>query len=64
MAVRSPTGSSEIDTPAPVASLGPDLQQNIGRQLRLMFDEVLSEPVPERLHELLAQLDRKSSDRS
>jgi hypothetical protein len=44
--------------------LGPDLQAHIGRQLRSMYDEVLKEPVPDRLSDLLAQLEQKSSGRS
>jgi hypothetical protein len=39
--------------------LGPDLQAHIGRQLRSMYDEVLKEPVPDRLRELLQQFEPK-----
>jgi hypothetical protein len=39
--------------------LGPDLQAHIGRQLRSMYDEVLKEPVPDRLRDLLQQFERK-----
>jgi hypothetical protein len=49
---------------AKVPTLGPDLQRNIGRQLRSLYDEVLNEPVPDRLRDLLQQLDRKSTDQS
>jgi hypothetical protein len=41
--------------------LGPDLQAHIGRQLRSMYDEVLKEPVPDRLRELLQQFEQKTS---
>jgi hypothetical protein len=54
-----------MDTrPAKVPTLGRDTQSNIGRQLRSLYSGVLSEPVPDRLHALLQQLDRKSVDRS
>lgn len=45
-------------------TLGPELQAHIGRQLRSLYDEVLKEPVPEHLHELLAELEKKSSGSS
>ena len=65
MAVRSSVGGSGMDTrPAKVPTLGRDTQSNIGRQLRSLYSGVLSEPVPDRLHALLHQLDRKSVDRS
>jgi hypothetical protein len=54
-----------MDTqPAKVPTLGHDSQWNIGRQLRSLYDGVLNEPVPDRLRDLLRQLDRKSADRS
>lgn len=33
------------------------MQDLIGRQLRLMYDSVLSEPIPESIIDLLAKLD-------
>jgi len=44
------------------AKLGPDLQHHIGRQLRSLYDEVLKEPVPDRLRDLLHRLEQKPSD--
>ena len=35
------------------------MHEHIGRQLKLMFDEVASEPVPDKLRELLEKLKRK-----
>ena len=62
---RSPAGSSETDTqPDRSAKLGPDLQAHIGRQLRSMYDEVLKEPVPDRLRDLLQQLEQKPRGQS
>lgn len=40
------------------ATLDPRLQAHIGRQLKSMYDEYLSEPVPDHLIELLEKLDR------
>ena len=38
--------------------IGPDLQDRLGRQLRAMYDQVRSEPVPERILDLLKRLDQ------
>jgi hypothetical protein len=35
------------------------LHEHIGRQLKAMFDEVLSQPVPDKFRELLEELERK-----
>jgi hypothetical protein len=47
-------GKDEPDTPFPVHA-------HIGRQLRAIFDEVVTQPVPDRFRELLEQLERKQS---
>jgi hypothetical protein len=39
------------------------IHEYIGRQLKLMFDEVAGEPVPKRIVELLEQLERKETKR-
>ncbi len=36
---------------------GDEIQSQIGKKLRAMYDSVLSEPIPDRLVELLIQLD-------
>jgi len=43
------------------ADAGPSIGDHIGRELRAMFDEVVAEPVPERLRKLLDDLARKPS---
>ena len=54
-----------MDTqPGTGANLGADLQAHIGRQLRSLYDEVLKEPVPDRLRELLQRLEPKPPDQS
>jgi hypothetical protein len=35
------------------------LHEHIGSQLKAMFDEVVEEPVPEKLRKLLEELERK-----
>lgn len=44
-------------------SLEPQLQAQIGRKLKAMYDSYLSEPVPDRLVSLLEQLDEMSTQR-
>ena len=46
---------SEVPTEA---RIGPDLQDRLGRQLRAMYDQVRSEPIPERILDLLKHLDQ------
>jgi len=41
----------------PEARIGPELQDRLGRQLRAMYDQVRSEPLPERILDLLKRLD-------
>ena len=40
--------------------LGRDVQSKIGQQLRAMYDDVVSEGVPDRFTEMLQQLDDKA----
>jgi hypothetical protein len=49
--------------PAPLKhgqSLEPDVQAHLGRQLRAVYDEMASQPVPDRFIQLLDALERKS----
>jgi Anti-sigma factor NepR len=41
----------------PVAKLGNDVKAKIGQQLRLMYDEIVEQGVPERFAEILRELD-------
>ena len=41
-----------------------DLQAHIGRQLRQVYEEVVSEAVPDRFLKLLEELERGRGDRS
>ena len=56
----------DLGVPLPAAGpmLDTDLQAHIGRQLRTVYEEVLSEAVPDRFLKLLEELERKQSGRS
>ena len=41
----------------PEARISPDLQDSLGQQLRAMYDGLRTEPVPERILDLLKRLD-------
>jgi len=49
-------------SPSTEEGLSPNLQAHIGRHLWAVFDEVAREPIPERLLQLLKDLER-SGDR-
>jgi Anti-sigma factor NepR len=52
---------AEPDAPNPgQAGLDTELQAHIGRQLRSVYDSVVNQPVPDRFHELLEALDKKT----
>ena len=51
--VERNAGASERD-----ASLGKEIQSKIGDQLRAIYDDVVSEGVPDRFADLLKRLDR------
>jgi hypothetical protein len=48
----------------PKAATGPpkgaEISEQIGRELRAMFDGVVAEPVPEKFRQLLEELERKT----
>ena len=43
------------------ARLGRDVQSKIGQQLRAIYDDVLSQGVPDRFVELLDRLDKRDN---
>jgi hypothetical protein len=45
-------------SPSIEEGLSPNLQAHIGRHLRASFDEIAREPIPDRLLQLLEDLDR------
>jgi hypothetical protein len=52
---EGPAAAPEPD--APMAAF--PMHEFIGRQLKAKFDEIVTEPVPDRFRELLDQLERK-----
>ena len=56
-------GATPLDANLVDIGLEPELQAHIGRQLRAMYNEVVNEPVPDRLLQLLQDLDRKQAGR-
>lgn len=53
----APESGDEVDTTA----VKPEMQGRLGDKLKEVYADVLSEPVPDRFLDLLAQLDAKSS---
>ena len=58
-----PRASMHTVTPGKPARLGRDVQSKIGQQLRAMYDDVVSQGVPDRFIELLGRLDDKQADK-
>lgn len=56
--------SAAAPVPASAPGLQPQIQDHIGRQLRALYDDVLSQPVPDRFKELMERLDHKGEDDS
>jgi hypothetical protein len=46
----------------PVAKLGTDVKVKIGQQLRVVYDDIVGQGVPERFVEILRGLDDPSDD--
>jgi hypothetical protein len=44
------------------AKLGRDVQAKIGQQLRAMYDDVVSQGVPDRFSDLLGRLENKNKE--
>ena len=50
---------TEVNQRKPRGRLGRDVQSKIGQQLRAMYDNVVSEGVPDRFTEVLQRLDEQ-----
>ena len=50
---------TDLNTRKTRGRLGRDVQSKIGQQLRSMYDNVVSEGVPDRFNEMLRQLDEQ-----
>jgi hypothetical protein len=64
MAKRKPDRRSQPPTAGAADSGGGDfaMHEHIGRQLRGIFEEVVTQPVPEKFRKLLDELERKQTD--
>jgi hypothetical protein len=57
--MRSPQG--QVDSAKDKSdSLDPRIQNEIGKHLRAIYDDVINEPLPDRFMELLEKLERSS----
>jgi hypothetical protein len=54
--------TTPIPSSPPDAIVAADLQVQIGRQLRAVYDEVVEEGVPDRFLRLLEELERKKAE--
>jgi hypothetical protein len=57
---RRPPPTPPATPKAAAPSRGVELSEQIGRELRAMFDEVVAEPVPEKFRQLLEELERRT----
>ncbi len=48
----------------PPSSLGREIQEKIGDQLRAMHDDIVKQGVPDRFIDLLSKLDKPSDEKS
>ena len=53
--------ASKSTTPGK-GGLTPEIQSRIGHQLRAMYDDVVSQGVPDRFSDLLGQLENKNKE--
>ena len=60
--MKSTAETTPIPSSPPDAIVAADLQVQIGRQLRAVYDEVVEEGVPERFLRLLEELERKKAE--
>src|SRR5579884_3947679 len=58
-----PRSSMHSATQGKSARLGRDVQSKIGQQLRAIYDDVVSQGVPDRFVDLLSRLDDKQADK-
>lgn len=57
-----PAPPSDGGKKRPKGPTATELGEQIGHKLREMFDDVVTEPVPEKFQKLLEELERKSSE--
>ena len=54
----------ESSQPTPDATLGREIQAKIGLQLRTLYNDIVSEGVPDRFADLLSKLDKSNDEGS
>jgi Anti-sigma factor NepR len=47
------------ERPGPEKTIGPDVQDHLGRKLKASYDELVRQPVPDKFRELLEELERR-----
>lgn len=52
-------GAAESGTVANPQAIDAKIQERLGRQLKALYDDVVRQPVPDRLLDLIAQLEEK-----
>ncbi|MCP8937278.1 hypothetical protein NK718_02015 [Alsobacter sp. SYSU M60028] len=57
-----PAAPNETETERAPPALQPNVQDHIGRQLRAIYDDLLSQPVPDRFRELMEKLDKSTGE--
>jgi len=60
--VRDPQPDPSGSARPPSSAVVPQIQDHIGRQLRSIYNDVLSQPVPDRFRELMEKLDSPQGD--
>ena len=61
--IRPGQMQTEVNQRKPRGRLGRDVQSKIGQQLRAMYDNVISEGVPDRFTEMLQRLDEQKEQK-
>jgi hypothetical protein len=61
METQGVAGAGPARPPVTEAGLERDVQAHLGRQLRALYDEVASQPVPDRFLKLLEQLEQREA---
>ena len=57
--MKAPPMTPNPDADGKSGSVDPRLQAHIGRRLRLLYDQMVSEPVPDRFKALLDELENR-----
>lgn len=56
---------ADLSTSAPQKNepvLGPDIQSHLGRTLKASYEDIVRQPVPDKFHQLLKELERREKN--